>query len=648
MSLRKVERAMEFLERLGLNEMDIKVYVILIDSPLLSVGEIQQTLANVDLIKVLEAINELQDIGLVKAVEGDIKRYYANLPFLKEAVTIERETIFSLNSLITSIQEKQREIKENHKVLENVTIPSATEETVEAFNATFHKPLLSDLKVLNEAVDEALIKAHRQLDQFEENSTKTVEDAINQISETIKSLNHKIQNFEFPEFHSIKKEIEGEVTEVLKKAQNDIKVNLLAFKSSIEKAITSLSTGIKELPSFSVIMEATEQTQTQLREDKQMLQKISEELSAAIREQQANEIPDWSKLEAFVNQLSSLAKQDYSSHFDKVKETANSLESTTNNLRTKVEAGVEQLSTQTLDTLNKVGKSAAEGLERIHGEVVKALGGFNVDVSERATAIHESLKEVLASEDENISQSATKLNKIVIDNLKELQEITARMFTLPKDFIETTQESLQEISEVEKTAFKAKTTEILTKAHEGIKVIETENINLLKERIKFAKSMIEGRGADLRAVLNMSESYVVKAPVNTGIILGLPAIFATLSDLVLRSKRKVTVVTPKFDAFIFDLAVKNRSSINYTIVTAIDEAKHKKYISKAKDIGTINLYNYEGEDLYACFRDDIEMVFGYVRSGEEVSAVRSTQDSMIELFKDRFNETIIRKAKRIV
>jgi predicted DNA-binding transcriptional regulator len=671
MSLRKVDRAVEFLQRLGLNDNDIRVYVMLIDSPLLSVGEIQQSLGNTDLINVLEAINELSDIGLVKAVDGDIKRYYANLPFLREAVTVERETIISLNSLITSIEEKIAEIKKKHNVIENMSIPDGTEKLLENIDNKLFNPLESDLKMIKETINETLFRALQTIDNLSEDTNNKLKKLVYQLEEVNKEIEKYTSIFNI---ESIFEDLTGKISQAaessLKKAQDDIKVRFVALKSAVNKFNQSTDKSISNYLEFLNLFV----------ENRRELVKEFDQLGGANKF--ANDYNE--KILGYVksskDKAISLIETDETisstmkMHFDQIfsdlddqirKGSLQELETIISKYKSMLDDDISQISSSMdsskelkdklsemqialKENYDKIGSSINSGLNEVHQTV-------NKDLESREGQIKENQQIIITNMENLTSKSIGLLKTFLDDSVKEfedtnnnMKERLEKMFDVPKTFIETIEETMQPLKEEEKKNFQEFMDKVLVGIHEEIKANEISNINLLKERINFAKSMIEGRGTDLKAILSMSDGYKIKAPVNTGIVLGLPAIYATLSDLVLRAKRKVIVVTPTFDEAIFDLAVKNRSTISYTIVSEISEDRHKKYISKAKDIGTISLMQYSGKDLYACFRDDAEIVFGYVIKGEEVTAVRSTQSSMIDLFKDRFNETIVRKAKKLI
>ena len=131
------------------------------------------------------------------------------------------------------------------------------------------------------------------------------------------------------------------------------------------------------------------------------------------------------------------------------------------------------------------------------------------------------------------------------------------------------------------------------------------------------------------------------------IVVGLPSIYASLTDLLLRTKVKVTVVTPVVDLKLIEIARKLKSTIRVTFVTDIDITRDARLIKKMEDIGRISLRIYEKKDLYACIRDSEEIIFGYVHPNEETIGIRSSTPSMVDLLEDRINETIIRQSKTV-
>ncbi len=321
------------------------------------------------------------------------------------------------------------------------------------------------------------------------------------------------------------------------------------------------------------------------------------------------------------------------------------------------------------EALDKVEKEGQNGLLKAKEEFKETLtkvGGIFNEINSKDDESLNSVRETVQAEFKDLTKrisARTKeatdqlgaireaMNQSIADAFKAYEDDLERAFKGPIRLIEENVEALKETPIEDKQAFEEQAMSTLTNYMVKLRKEEEEAISLLKERIEFAKTMVEGRSLDLRKILRATEAIQIKVPVDNGVVIGLPAIYASLTDLLLRARRRVTLITPTFDSTLFGLAVslvRNSPSTRVTIVTHIPPGKRKKELETAKEYGTITVYNYEAKDLYACFRDDEEILFGYKKEGEEVSAIRSASYSMVELFKDRVNETVIRKSKRLV
>ena len=177
--------------------------------------------------------------------------------------------------------------------------------------------------------------------------------------------------------------------------------------------------------------------------------------------------------------------------------------------------------------------------------------------------------------------------------------------------------------------------------------LEEKTINTLIERINFIKVMVDGRNKDLLSISEFSNKFDYTKNSDTWVVVGLPSIYASLTDLLLRTRVSVTVVTPSVDLELIEIARKLKSSIRVTFVTDIDKSRDARLIKKLDEVGRIQLKSYDKRDIYACIRDSEEIIFGYLKPNEEVIGIRTSTPSMIELLEDRLNETIIRISKAI-
>ncbi|MHA2277918.1 MAG: helix-turn-helix domain-containing protein, partial [Candidatus Kariarchaeaceae archaeon] len=142
----------EYLDRLGFTDQDKRVYISILDSGLVSVGEVVQ-LTDLSLSEVLESVRDLVDLGLVKKAQGRMPRYYATLPFFQETVTVERDTMYALDSMITSLNMTKKEILVDKNKISTDKFPQFMEKVLDSIVEDLLTPLISDIQQLIAKID---------------------------------------------------------------------------------------------------------------------------------------------------------------------------------------------------------------------------------------------------------------------------------------------------------------------------------------------------------------------------------------------------------------------------------------------------------------------------------------------------------------
>lgn len=669
----------EFFDRFGLNKLDQEVYGVLIGKGVMTPGEITETLGNRGLLEVLESLRDLVDFGLVSVVGEKIKRYYANFPFLREILTVEREAIISLASLIESIDEKWEILADRRREIEEITFPMLINQILDSYYTNILTPLRDNLVASKEDAELVATNNVKAIEDFrgilQEEITKMavpleqliklsgtkmtlglteeqgkleeyIKERKTERVNLLKNAHFQLSNF-FKATENKFDHLNAAITNPLQELRNATKEikTILAQASEIKKTTEiAMDTQMKQIRQLREGILVTRETlvkgiTTQLEDPEQqrkmekLIRDAFDALSEIVKE------PDQTPMQNAISTVDPLIS-DLPSKLDRVAEVLKTVENEGQNglLKTKEEFK---------ETLNKVGgifneintnddRSLASIRETVQAEfkdLTKRISARTKEAADQLTTITEAMKQSVA------------------DAFNAYEDDLNRAFNGPIKLIEKNVEALKEMPIEEKQAFEEQAMSTLSNYMAKLREEEEEAITLLKERIEFAKTMVEGRSMDLRKILRATEAIKIKVPVDNGVVIGLPAIYASLTDLLLRARRRVTLITPTFDSTLFGLAVslvRNSPSTRVTIVTYIPPGKRKKELETAEEYGTITVYNYEAKDLYACFRDDEEILFGYKREGEEVSAIRSASYSMVELFKDRVNETVIRKSKRLV
>ena len=619
------------------------------------------------------------DFGLVSVVGEKIKRYYANFPFLREILTVEREAIISLASLIESIDEKWEILAERRREIEEVTFPMLINHLLDSYYVNILKPLRDNLVSKREDAELTATNNIKAISDFrdilqEEITKMTVPlEQLTKLSGTKMTLGLTEEQGKLEEYLKQRK---AERVNLLKNAHFQLSNFFKATEGSFDqlnasitnplqdlqkavekvKALISNASGLRE--TVEAAMEGQIKQIRQLREGilltrETLVKGITADIDDPDKQRQFEKLirdafdalgeivqePDQTSMQETISNIASIVT-DLPDSLGKLKEALDKVEKEGQNGLLKAKEEFKETLTKVGGIFNEINSKDDESLNSVR-ETVQA--EFK-DLTKRISARTKEATDQLGAIREAMNQS-------IADAFKAYEDDLERAFKGPIRLIEENVEALKETPIEDKQAFEEQAMSTLTNYMVKLRKEEEEAISLLKERIEFAKTMVEGRSLDLRKILRATEAIQIKVPVDNGVVIGLPAIYASLTDLLLRARRRVTLITPTFDSTLFGLAVslvRNSPSTRVTIVTHIPPGKRKKELETAKEYGTITVYNYEAKDLYACFRDDEEILFGYKKEGEEVSAIRSASYSMVELFKDRVNETVIRKSKRLV
>ncbi len=91
------------LTRIGFNETDIKVYTATLCLGKVTIGELL-VVTKLDPLTLIQSAKNLEELGFLKKISGNTPQYFALLPFLKEYIIIERDTLYSVDGIVTALK----------------------------------------------------------------------------------------------------------------------------------------------------------------------------------------------------------------------------------------------------------------------------------------------------------------------------------------------------------------------------------------------------------------------------------------------------------------------------------------------------------------------------------------------------------------
>ncbi|MHA2249835.1 MAG: helix-turn-helix domain-containing protein [Candidatus Kariarchaeaceae archaeon] len=664
----------DYLERLGFTNNDKKVYVAILDSGLVSVGEIQQ-LTELELGKVLESIRDLVDIGLVKKAQGKMPRYYASLPFFRETVSVEREALITLEEMLKSLNQTKENIEKERTNITTVKFPQIRQTLLDGYYDTILSPTVKQLEEIRDNYKEKKVNTRKTLQDEKE----IIKSAFTHIIKPVKAFNDlQSQKFEITltdEGNSLEQYLTqrkaqriktlkstheylgaylGELREI---TSNFIDVVKLEFEN-----ITKINSLIIEIhQNLTDIITKVKAVFTDLKETKDELHAefitVREKLIASAMKDTSKKGPKGVSVDE-INEgftvLGELLKKTEVNQEPIINSLDTSLGNTSNvrgmvteavdTIKMKIDfinsAYVEKIQNVTdkmSDTLNSINTQDDEGLDQVKAQLVNDIDKISDSIKQSGKEVGTKIEEFNSTMENNLNSIFGKWEESTIVLYEEPQSIIA-------EFLENWVDEIKPVVEKFNQSSEGMVSEIL----KPVKDLEETTFASLIERISFVKAIIESRDTDLQNLLEFSKTFDYTKSSDTWVVVGLPSIYASLTDLLMRTRVKVTVVSPKIDLELVEIAKKMKPTIRITFVADIDKEKDARVIKKIEEEeGRITLRAYKEKDLYACMRDSEEIIFGYETSGEEMIGIRTSTPSMVELLEDRLNETVIRNSKSV-
>lgn len=667
----------EYLERIGLTDYDKKVYIATLDSGLVTVGEIQQLIKIDDLSKVIDSLRDLIDIGLIKKAQGKMPRYYAILPFMRETITIEKEFTLALDSMIQSILKNKLQVRDQREEISLVIFPKLIEILLDEYYNNILSPTIDQLEELKEASEKGGVKFLREIQTFNSNLLEEIllmmKPSLN-LSKVTSDLFDKMLNKTKGELEEYNKHYNEGRGQILQKAYSEIseKIKLLNeitknhSKSVIDSLnpINELGSKIKQInksfndikPMFNqfsdTIIKGKNELITELDTTRQNLvaniTKLGDDNNNLRKDENINKIieEEFHKLSENLKNISvdsEKIKQIFEYNSNITLEGIKKMEDVYQNILLENSNRAAKFK----KSITNIGKDMSEILSSLNDEENTAISNFTKNILEMYESIVNSIAQEGKQNNEKIEKHQNKIKENFQSVSSQMENVLLEFYAQPSSIVSPIIEGWIDKIKPAIDEFKEQSNSLFNEVIDPIVDFENNSISTIVDRIRFVKVMVEGRSNDLSSIVSFAKSFDYTKSSDTWVVVGLPSIYASITDMILRSRSKITIVIPNIDLELFEIIRKIRSTIRVTIVTDIDPQKDARLISKVSESGRIELRAYDKKDLYACIRDAEEIILGYKREDEEMIGIRASTPSIVELLKDRLNETVIRYSKTI-
>jgi hypothetical protein len=756
----KIDILPPLLTRIGFNETDIKVYSATLGLGKVTIGELL-VVTGLDPLTLIQSVKNLEELGFLKKTVGRTPVYFGILPFLKEYIVVEKDALYSLDGVITSLKTAKEDYKgkkekfggtleltgegtvfDIHVVsgLIKQVVDSLYQsyidytDTTETSASEFVEGIRSEVEgYLTKIMDQPLVfstqletyvqELNAFIKQFHHTANQQSEQLLNSIDDKTKDTFDNLKNIinngldahtgnhhEFldklaPEIDAELKELVAKISEIQESfSDNYNKVWQEAYSGWInesKKIVDALSQDVNNI--FSEQIKQTQELRRSVEQiDRQtnfLSSKIAEAInnidtSAVLKLGKArkqiesplidardtvrnlandlnesglqlidqhvlalNEVRDEirSKLDHFQldgettirtkkNQLidTTLEKIDLlpsdllnllqNQTEEYAKSAYDSCSQVTQELKQTTEAQLNSMKEQATKDVKSYANEQFQVIEKLQSDVIKELGKSKQDSEKMAIDLKEKL------------QSSVTLFNEQVNTKKEsfAQELTEAKQNL-KDYKEEHKDQIvKQVTEGEEIQINTLVSQVAAVIKDVDEILVSQLDSLMEKAMTFYQ-VINTREDELKQIDKSASTYSFEGQHNTSIIVGEEAIKASVTDIAMRSKFELLLVTPEVDEELLKEMMQYTKAQRITLVSSFDKSKHQTLLRPLSERFTgLKLKHYEKKDVFCGILDgNQEAIFAFLSTDEVPIAVRTTNDLLLQLFKAAINRDVL-------
>ena len=755
----KIDILPPLLTRIGFSETDIKVYSVTLGLGKVTIGELL-VVTGIDPLTLIQSVKNLEELGFLKKIEGKTPKYFAMLPFLKEYIVIEKDALYSLDGVITSLKSSKEDYQQKKskfggtleltgegtvfdihvvsglikqvvdKLYQNYVEYSDEAETtasdfvtessgeIEGYlSRVMDQPFVfsTQLETFIQELNAFVKQFHHSAKQNNEVLVQATEEKIKTAHDTLSQLicngldAHTGNHSDFleklaPELDNVLKELIGQVTQTQESfIDNYNKIWQEAYNSwtaESKKVIEELTNEVNTL--FSEQIKQTQELRRSVEQIDRQTNFLSSKIAEAINAIDNSAVLKLGKARKQVetpltdarDTIRNLANDLNESGLQLIDQYVLSLNDVRDNIRSKLDhfqiAGETTIRTKknelTGTTIEKIDLLPNELVDLIQTQVEKYASSSFDSCLEVTQQLKETTQERLTATKEQILQDfgshdieKTKvIDKIHNDTIKELEKSKQDAEKMASELKEKIQTSLDQFkqrtndkqNELAKQLTSAKQNlkdykdqqkdQIIQQVTEGEEIqintlvsqvasviqdvdeILVSQLDTLMEKAMTFYQVINTREDELRQVDTAASSYSLEGQHDTSVIVGEEAIKASITDIAMRSKYELLLVTPEVDEDLLKEMMQYTKAQRITLVSYFDKRHQSLLRPLAERFTGLKLKHYDKKDVYCGILDgNHEAVFAFLTSDSVPIAIRTTNDLLLGLFKSAINRDVL-------
>jgi len=466
-------------------------------------------------------------------------------------------------------------------------------------------------KVIEELTNEVNTLFSEQIKQTQElrRSVEQIDRQTNFLSSKIVEAINSIDTSAVLKLGKARKQIESPLTDArdtIRNLANDLNENGLQLIDQYVLALNEVRDDIRsKLDRFQIAGETTIRT------------KKNELTGGAIE-----------KIDLLPNELVDLIQTQVekyaASSFDSCLNVTQQLKETTNDILSSTKEEI-------LKDFSSHDIQKTQIIDKIQQDTVKELEKSKQDAEKMASDLKEK-----------IQNSLNQFKQRTADKQSELTtQLTSAKQNL-KDYKDDQKEQIiKQVTEGEEIQINTLVSQVASVIKDVDDILVSQLESLMEKAMTFYQ-VINTREDELRQVDTAASTYTLEGQHNTSVIVGEEAIKASITDIAMRSKYDLLLVTPEVDEDLLKEMMQYTKAQRITLVSYFDKRHQSLLRPLAERFTGLKLKHYDKKDVYCGILDgNHEAVFAFLTPDSVPIAIRTTNDLLLGLFKSAINRDVL-------
>lgn len=535
----------------------------------------------------IETLNSDIEKGLFSHNENH-KEFLDNLPSNLDNV---------LSDFMAQVSETQKKFLEEYNKVWETAYSSWVEKTRELS--------MSLSKSINELFSQQIMETQKIRRSIEQ-----IDRSIGNISSKLSEISNTVSDLSGLRAGKTKKYLEEQLTELrntVKTLVNDLNENGLQLIDEHVIGLNNVRDQLKsEIDHFQITSDTTLRTKKN---------EITEDVVSTIEL-----MPD-QLLEKVTEQTEEYARKAYESCSLVTEQLKGSIRKYLEDTKKAIHSLVQSYSREQLTQIDTLQSNVLNELQKSKQDTEEMANEHKSKLEKYGSQFQDTLNE----QQQQLIEQNQKLKQELKENMEESKEKLVMQIT--------------EAEEIQKSTLISQVANVVKNVDETL----LNNINELFERANSLYQLIISREDDLEQIDKAAQTVNFAGNYNTSVIVGEEAIKASITDIAMRSKFDLLLVTPEVDEDILKEMLTYTKAQRITLVSYFDKRRNLPILRTLKErfLG-LKLKYYDKKDVYCAILDGVnEAVFAFLQPDTIPIAIRTTNELLLQLFKSAINRDVL-------